>query len=394
MEPNNKSWEVVILDDPRKDLLQKAVDFLNTFLPEGMDSVWSVEHFQWKLQNNPAGQGFLSCAIADGNVVGTASITLKRIWYKNQMIIAGETGDTFTHPEYRKKQRTKAAPYKKPTPVNKNAEYLKKSIFGRLVHENTTRALKRGINIIYGTPNEASRRGYEKRLNYKSHSMWEMNLHRPTAQGIVSGKKLAFLFKVLPNKPLSIMMSKIEQGIEFINYKFWEHKRKKLGYAIEITDQATADFNQLWERLKYQNEFSLVRDQIYFQHRFFKNPLAEYEVYKVKHQGEICGVIVIRIRSQAKGEKNCFIADWFFDESKKYLFPVMLAHVIHDQYSKKVNAFRAWSGENRIHTSVIRKLGFVPISKLPIIFFQGNEGKDLLETCLSLDFTIASSDNI
>jgi hypothetical protein len=72
----------------------------------------------------------------------------------------------------------------------------------------------------------------------------------------------------------------------------------------------------------------------------------------------------------------------------------MLAHVIHDQYSKKINAFRAWSGENRIHTSVIRKLGFVPISKLPIIFFQGNEGKELLETCSSLDFTIASSDNI
>ena len=39
-------------------------------------------------------------AVADGNVVGTASITLKRIWYKNKIMIAGETGDTYMHPEY------------------------------------------------------------------------------------------------------------------------------------------------------------------------------------------------------------------------------------------------------------------------------------------------------
>lgn len=72
----------------------------------------------------------------------------------------------------------------------------------------------------------------------------------------------------------------------------------------------------------------------------------------------------------------------------------MLSHVIHDQYPKGIHAFTAWSGETRTHTSNFRKLGFVSTSKLPIIFYQSDEGKELLETCSSLDFTIASSDNI
>jgi hypothetical protein len=394
MESNQSNWQVVILDDLREDLLSKVVDFLNIFTVEGRDPLWSAEHFQWKLKENPAGRGFLACAIADGHVVGTASITLKRIWYKKQVMIAGETGDTYTHPDYRKKHQKQSSSSTVSTPSQQYIEYLKRSIFGRLVHENTVRASESRIKIIYGTPNEASRRGYEKYLNYKSHPMWEMQMHRPTAKAIGSNMKLAFLFKTLPKKPLIYSLSKAELMLEAINFRFWEHKRRKLKYAFEETNQATSDFDRLWQKLKFQNDFSLVRDRIYFQHRFFDNPLAKYKIYKVSHKTEICGVIVTRVQSIAKGTKNCFIADWFYDKEKEILFPIMLAHAIHDNYSNNIYAFSTWTGKTMAYNPIIRKFGFFPRSKSPIIFYQNNEGKELLKTCLSLDFTIASSDNI
>jgi len=395
MKTEYEPWEVVILDDLREDLLLKTVVFLNTFLPDGLDEIWSVEHFKWKLKENPAGPGFLTCAISGGEVVGTASITPKRIYYKNQIVVAGETGDTYSHPEFRKKLiQIKVVPSKDVASPPQKSGYLQKSIFGRLVHENTTRALKSGIQIIYGTPNKNSRPGYEKRLNYISHPIWEVTLHRPTLMGIDYIKKLDPLFKALPIKQVLKKMFILERLLNSICFKFWEYKRKGLLYFIEKTDRATNDFDQLWERLKFQYEFCLVRDQTYFQHRFFDNPLAAYDVYKAKHKGELCGIIVSRILQLENGAKLCFIADWLFDESKEYLFNIMLAHVIHDQYANKIHAFSAWVSETSPHTSSFHKLGFVSSSKIPIIFYKSDEGIELLETCSSLDFTIASSDNI
>jgi len=393
MNSNRKPWEVVILDDLREDLLLKVVDFLNGFFPKNLAPRWSADYFRWKLYKNPAGRGFLSCAIAGSEVVGTASITLKRIWYKNKITIAGETGDTFTHPNYRKQRKTKFASQSSFRSPSDTCEYLEKSIFGRLVYENTMRALDNGIEIIYGTPNENSRPGYEKRLNYRSHPMREMNLVRPSVMGIISSSKLSFLRKFLLVKPIVGIMFKAESLVEAINFNFWERKRKKLGYTFKKVSRASADLNQLWERLRYQNEFSLVRDQASFQHRFFDNPLGEYDVYKAVRQGELYGVIVTRVYPIAEKIRNCCIADWFFDESKKDVFPCILAYVIHDKHHN-AHYFTSWCPEGRGLISIFHRLGFVSTSKKPVIFYRSEEGKELLERCRSLDFTIASSDNV
>ena len=82
------------------------------------------------------------------------------------------------------------------------------------------------------------------------------------------------------------------------------------------------------------------------------------------------------------------------DESKKYIFSIMISYVIHDKYPTKVHAFSAWVGDKKAHTSSFKKLGFVSTSKSPIIFFLSDEGKELLENCPTLDFTCATSDNI
>jgi len=394
-QTKNLSWEVVLMDDLPEGLLSKAVKFLGTFRPEGMDPIWSNEHFKWKLHRNPAGNGFISCAVVGHEVVGVVSITCKRIWYKNREIIAGEVGDGYSHPNYRRIPMKKGSGSSLPEGSIWSSGYFQESIFGRLVCENTIRAIDRGINIIYGTPNRNSRTGFEKRLYYKSHPMQINCLARPTALNIFSFPKLEPLFKFLPLKTTFVKVCcSVDRLLESINYKRWESKRKKTGYVFEKTDKATADFDELWDKLKHQNEFMLVRDRKYFDHRFFCNPLADYELYKVKHGGELCGIIVSRIYYLEKGGKVCCLADWFYDRSKENLLPVMISYVIHDQYDKKVLTFNTWQGENSVDIKSIRKLGFFTTLKTPVIFYLSKEGTELIESCPSLDFTIATSDNI
>ena len=376
----------MIVDDLRGDLLQKVVDFLSSFLQEDADPLWSSEYFKWKLQRNPAGRGFLSCAVSGDEVVGTASITLKRVWYNGKIVVAGETGDTYTHPAYRK--RTLAKPHSKRQSDNNSSDYFKKSIFGRLVRENTRRALDQGIGIIYGTPNEKSRPGYENRLNYKAHPMFELQLCRPTSMKLEYFSKSGLIRVTLP------YLLEMERLIESAFFKLGQKKRKKDLIEINEVNELKPEIDELWERLRHQQKFSLVRDQTYFHHRFIDNPIATYCIYTAKSRGKLKGIIVSRIHSAGNGVKTCTIADWLFDKRDHSLFDLALGHVIHDHYRKGIHEFRAWLGERAAFASVFQKHGFFSWHRLPIIFYQSEQGKELLNSCPSLDFTIASSDNI
>jgi len=394
VDHQQKTWDVVILDDLNANLLQKVSDFLSSFLPEGADPVWSSEYFKWKLHRNPAGRGFLSCAVNGDEVVGTASITLKRIWYDGRVVVGGETGDTYSHPDFRKRKKNRS-PSTRPKSPTSQAEYLKKSIFGRLVYENTSRAFRDGVQIIYGTPNENSRLGYEKRLNFKSHPVKDKSLYRPSALGICTNQKATFFFNTLLGRFVYGMIENLEWLIESIIFQYWKKRQKNLGYSVEKADKATADFDQLWETCKHEKEFSLVRDRLYFQHRFVDNPLVEYNIYECRKDGVLCGAMVTRICSLSREKKYCYIADWLFDESREFIFPIMLAHAIHDNYLKDIHAFVVWAGETMAHISDFCKFGFFSTStRIPIIFYLSNKGKKIIETQSCLDFTIASSDNI
>ena len=389
----HKHWDEIVADDLEGKLLSKVVAFLKTFEPPGGDPRWSAEHFKWKLEQNPAGRGYLSCAVANDMVVGTASITPKRIWYRNKVVLGGEAGDIYTHPEHRKPRSKGKKVLENNTVSEKVSNYTHKSIFGKLATQNTVRALKRDVNVIYGVPNAAASPGW-KRMGYRVHSMHLLNLYRPSILSVFNRWKLAEFSKKSFFRPLISILSTFESLLEAVSFKFWQSKEKRMGYSIERKSEATSDLADLWERVKFQREFSLVRDQRYFQHRFVENPLAKYEFYMVSHKGKLCGVIVLRVHLTGGGLNACTIADWLYDESKEHLFPVMLAHVIHDQYSKGIRNFKSWCGERRKAKTFFHKLGFISTGYSPIILYPNDLGREILATCPSLDFTIASSDNI
>ena len=383
-------WEVRVADDLEEASLRKTTEFLRRFTPAGVDPVWSVDYFKWKLgERNPAGRGLLTCAVAGGDVVGVTSLTPKRIWFRRTMLIGAEIGDTYTHPDF-----LRASTHREGSPPiahghstdHRTSEYLSRSIFGRLVSDTRARAIDRGMRLIYGTPNQLSRPGYEKRLNFRSHpTHHNQTFVRPTAQGVLGRYRRL--------RRGSWMLHRGEQMFGALTRALTVIQAGGR-YALARLERSSGELDELWDRLKGQREFSLVRDRLYFQHRFFDHPLANYVVHTASRDGRIHGVMVTRVMKTGLGKRYCGIADWLVDASHARLFPLLLAHVIRAHDREPLDGFQLWCAPQGGERLMLHRLGFIRVGEAPIIFFQNAEGHDVLHTCPSLDFTLASSDNI
>ncbi len=394
MQGEKAQWKIVILDDLQDELLAKCVSFLSSFVPEGGDPVWSAESFRWKLQRNPAGLGFMLCVVLGDDVVGTNSITLKRVWCGGRELLAGEAGDIYVSPKVRPTKRARSQPDEGPDLRSAKDAYIEKSLSGKLRHEDTVRALKSGVDLIYGTPNQAAMPGW-LRLGYGVHPVEQTSLIRPTAKALESARGLRFLFDNPVGRVLSAVLTGAERCVESVHYWYWVLFGKVKGYQIEELDGPTEELDALWEKCKDQAPFSLIRDRAYFRHRFFENPIGNYRVFRTLKNGDICGVMVTRTKRVASGKKYCYIADWLLECTHPGLCQVMLAHAIHNNYATDVSGFVTWTNELLPYLRVFRKFGFIRSSaKVPVIFYPTRIGKELLDDRIVMDFTMASSDNI
>lgn len=383
-------WEVQVLDGLPEAWLKKLVEFLQRVAPGGVESPWSREYFRWKLgESNPAGRGFLTCAVASGEVVGVTSLTPKRIWFRNQSVTGAEIGDLYTHPALLRVSAHRASRAGDRSGFSREfrkSEYLRRSVLGRLASESIHRASARGITLLYGTPNKLARPGLQKQLGFLAHPAHRNHRFvRPTAWGLVSRCR-----GLRPARGLLLgceaMLERLLRALTVL--------RAGRRYRLDRLDQPSDRLNELWDRLKGQREFSLVRDQQYFQHRFFAHPVATYRIHTASDQGRLLGVMVTRIVKTLAGREYACIADWLVDASQPQIFPWLLTHAIHECDWKRLDGFQLWCGFPGGYTPMLRRLGFVRMSESPIVFLQNAQGNAALHTCPTLDFTLASSDNI
>lgn len=378
----SSAWEVQVLDSLPEAWLKKLVDFLQRVAPAGPESPWSVECFRWKLgESNPAGRGFLTCAVAGGEVVGVTSLTLKRIWFRNQTVIGAEIGDLYTHPAF-----LRVSAHRESRGGDRKSGYLRRSVLGRLASESLRRASARGIDLLYGTPNKLAKPGLEKHLGFLTHPTHRnYRFVRPTAWGLAG--------RVPGLRPASGILSGCETALEKLT-RALTTLRTGRRYRLDLLDQPSQRFNELWDRLKGRREFSLVRDQLYFQHRFFAHPAATYRIHAASDQEELRGVMVTRRMRTRSGKRLLCVADWLVDASQPQLFPWLLTHAIHECDWNHLDGFELWCGSPAVYAAALRQLGFIRISESPVIFLQNVQGTAALNAGPDLDFTLASSDNV
>lgn len=379
----DKTWEVRAIDDLNDELTGKAASFLQSFLSDGVDPVWSVDHFRWKLgEANPAGRGFMTVAVCDGDVIGTTNITRKRMWDGNREIAAAEVGDAYTHPDFRREGRA-AQPY---APNGTLDEYLSKSVFGRLATETRERAERAGIGLIYATPDSdsSSIAGFLNRLGFFDYgSHFNQSFVRPTSAALVK--------RVPPLAPLRGVLYPLDRAYATILRHISAGMGRLQAREIEV---ASHEIDGLWQRLKDGIDFGPVRDAAYFRHRFLENPIASYRLWTIRQASAVCGAFVTRTFTQMVGQRVCYMADWLLDPGVKGIFRFAVAHMIEQNRGPDLQWYGFWAERDWAAQQRLLSLGCIGRGRVPIIFFDNKDSLSLDASGCKLEFTLATSDNV
>jgi len=72
----------------------------------------------------------------------------------------------------------------------------------------------------------------------------------------------------------------------------------------------------------------------------------------------------------------------------------MLAHAIHVNWQEDIFYFSAWSGQEKGQVGALLRQGFFSKRSCPVIFFQNDEGIEIVQDCSQLNITLASTDNV
>ena len=137
MSAPDRQWRIRFVEDLDDELVDRTAAFFDEYFPGVFGEICDPELFRWKLgPSNPAGQGILAVAVADDDAIaGVMSATMKRMTIGERSVAGSETGDTFTHPDFRRSGRAAEV-----APGTTADHYLNRSVFGRLVDE-VSRAL-------------------------------------------------------------------------------------------------------------------------------------------------------------------------------------------------------------------------------------------------------------
>lgn len=378
---SGRQWELIDQSNPYS--LSRAAHFLQSqFGTDGADPTWTTESLNWKLgSQNPAGPGEMMMAHHEGEVVGTVSLVPKRLWMNGAEVIGAEVGDAYTHPEYRSDVRC-ASPYRG-DPID--AEYVERSIFGRLASELVDRSRVRGIQIIYGTPNARALPSWTKRLGfYVPERELYRNYLRPSAGIVVS--RFPSLSPIASSLAKSISVGlKLTRRMSRIRLKSYYHIDPDLPSDAEIDD--------LWRRCRKDFSFSIVKDSRWIRWRFLSSPHGRYEMSCLRtSRGILVGWVVMKHFLGSRGTANCYMTDWLIDA------PAQTGAAFLDDIANRDAAgcgrMLIWATDSDPAIAILRKARLLIARQRGVVMFH-ESGRGPLQSIDkgSIGFSLASSDN-
>ena len=373
-------WLTVSDDD--LELVDKTTEFLQAeFCPKMADDMWSAEYFKWKLgPANPAGRGYISLAKIDGEVVGTVTLTKKRLLIDGIECVGGEVGDSYSSANVRRRSQPESL-----SKIDSNPKsYVNRSIFGRLASDVRERAEGDGVKIIYGTPNKNAYPGWTKRLDYFDLSNYRnIPFFRPTTNYLLRRFPfLTFIKHVL--KSLEFLFIVVHKTF------FTQIWQRNLRCTVLIP--TAVDLNGLWLRNKPIVGFSLVRDSSYWRHRYLEHPIAKYTFFSIVNNGVFSGVVVTRLHYTDSGKCYVSIMEWLVDEDTSFDF--ILTHILWHYRKSGVEMFNLWAEGLSKEARASKRGLFLSRERKPIIISNSESGKQLLDMSSDIKFYLGSSDAV
>jgi GNAT superfamily N-acetyltransferase len=356
-----KKWELMVCDAPDNEAATALSQFIGSFLDADRDRVrQDADHYLWKITRNPNGNGFISLAVNGSEIVGSTTITCKKVWLKGQWVRAGEIGDTFTDPNYQRQ-----------------------GIFTSLVKATRDRAIESGVRLIYGTPNSQSLPGYEKKCQFKRKD--GLNL---------------FLW-LLPIKPVSSLGSAHRRSggavlKRTINSAAVATIRTLAGNGKDVTDLAKPNFNlafdELGTKLRTRFDFMLCRDLEQLTFRLATNPERErYGVVSRKVNDQLSATLFYKTTAQQR-MKVLFIAD-FYGESFSAVRSVW-KRAVQLAATEGYDLVATWAPLRFSLLAEMLPLPAIPVRRLEVIIDDHDLGSKALLDRGPWRFSVLDSDNI
>lgn len=320
--------------------------------------------YQWKCFENPVMEGELWVADVDGIIVGIKSVTPRLISRLGDVVIAGEMGDSFVHPDYRGR-----------------------GIFSALTRIARDAACKNRITFMYHTPNQNSRPIYENKLGHAE--IEDMNV-----RSLVYPLNVQNLLKKKYRKvPFAAAISLIF-GLSLMTIRtFHALMARQSSVLISREFVASEDFDNLYKRVSSRYDVSVIRDRNYINWRFFK-ALGNYLVLIAKsEEGDTLGYIVGKTFT-IDSVKSGYIADFLIDDKEPYVFHKLLLDLLAYFRREEVDLVVAWANEHSFYKKVLLNFGFLNRSKIPVFCYMNEIGERMARERLIWHFTMADSDNI
>ena len=324
------------------------------------------DYYKWKHSTNPAGVGEIWVAHDREKdvVAGMTTLTPKRLHVNSQDLTGAEIGDTFTHPEYQRQ-----------------------GIFTALVNATREQGVERGINLIYGTPNDQSLPGYEKNCNF-------VQVPAPVVLNLVRPLNVGRTLKALGKNPLLVQAASagIRLGLALL-YRVRPGGLSCLGVKVVRTTNFPKEIDDLWKRTWGRYDLVLTRDREYLNWRFLTNP-DSYQIYVAEGQA-LMGYLVAKIGRWGP-LKVGYVADYLTTAGKdeRACFADLLFAAFHDFRQEGCDIVSCWVVGGSPHEGVLRRRGFFKYQPVSIIVYRNEIGRRLAETRHRWHFTMADSDNI
>ncbi len=362
------------------------VDKMSHFLQSefgglGVDLIWSPEYFKWKLGcYNPAGKGYVSLAMVGDQVVGSISLTKKRILIDGKECLGAEIGDSYSSISIRRRGKPLHLSRLDANPKS----YINRSIFGRLVSDVQRRAERDGVSVIYGSPNVNSYAGYTKNLNFID-ADWCNNAQfiRPT-WNYFKGRYSALRF-------LTPIFQVVEKVLVLTHSSIYSRFLNR-GVIFECALPSEDMINDLWNRLKPVLGFSLIRDASYWYYRYTKHPISRYSFFSIYKNNILEGVVVTRLHVANNGRTVVSIAEWLVEDHIKFDF--ILLEIVNHYRKSSVDYFNFWADKSGKEANAAKRSLFFSRQKIPIIFSSmGNSGLFLSKKS-KIEIYLGNTDNV
>ncbi|EQC51712.1 GNAT family N-acetyltransferase [Bacteriovorax sp. DB6_IX] len=270
---------------------------------------YGIERWSWQYQSNPMGPSYIDLAVdkeEDKTLAGHYAVISYKFSMDGKEVQGAQSLDTFTSPDY-----------------------TRQGIFVKLAEQTYSKSFEDGVKFIFGFPNKLSYPGFVKKLNFKD--PFGFKIHKLPLRLGYATKKFPIL-NVFKNIPLNL--TSMPEGVEL----------KKLSSAPKDLDLSeTTLLNDIPYKVK--------RDANYLEWRYFNCPDRNYDIFEVREQDHLLGVVVGRVEGD-----YAHLVD-LIPTNKESLCLLVEAFVAH--YRKEgAHCVTCFLNEKNILESTLAKFGF------------------------------------